>query len=294
MPSLVRTGPAIAGWHSARRGKARRLGSRGKPHGPRVRTDRMSRSSSAPPREFTLRPVPRARPRQQPEPVDEHDGSEPGSIGFLEVRCFVIGDVCGRTDAVARSLAYPFEGVDWRHGISPPELTSVSGRATCSSGLPSASMPRKISTSPPMIMTPPPIRYPMVSPARWEPLPISAPNRIGPLAPKTWAMAKNTAMASARISTGKISLTGRYPLLALAEAKQKTTIQINLWAAACSTTAANSQALKASMAPEIRYVPEIIFRRPHVSNSWPSSSGPARLPTANTRPYKGTMLLLTW
>src|SRR5260370_24952883 len=68
-------------------------------------------------------------------------------------------------------------------------------------------MPRKISTSPPMIMTPPPIRYPMVSPARWEPLPISAPNRIGPLAPKTWAMAKNTAMASARISTGKISLT---------------------------------------------------------------------------------------
>jgi hypothetical protein len=39
-------------------------------------------------------------------------------------------------------------------------------------------------------------------------------------------MAKNTAMAPARISTGKISLTVRYPLLAPAEAKKNTTIQI--------------------------------------------------------------------
>src|SRR6266851_1400572 len=43
-------------------------------------------------------------------------------------------------------------------GVSPSEPTAVSGRATCSSGLPSASIPRKTSTSPPMIMTPPPIR----------------------------------------------------------------------------------------------------------------------------------------
>lgn len=41
------------------------------------------------------------------------------------------------------------------------------------------------------------------------PAPISAPNRTGPTAPKTCAMAKNTAIASARISTGKVSLTVR-------------------------------------------------------------------------------------
>jgi hypothetical protein len=31
--------------------------------------------------------------RQQPEPVDEHDRSEPRSIGLLNLLCFVIGDV---------------------------------------------------------------------------------------------------------------------------------------------------------------------------------------------------------
>ena len=66
------------------------------------------------------------------------------------------------------------------------------------------------------------------------------------------------------------------------------------WPAADSAPDANSHALKASKAPEIRYVPEIIFLRPRVSNRWPSSSGPARLPTANARPYSGTLLLLTW
>ncbi len=35
-------------------------------------------------------------------------------------------------------------------------------------------------------------------------------------------------MASARISTGKISLTVRYPLLAPAEAKKNTTIQMKV------------------------------------------------------------------
>jgi hypothetical protein len=39
--------------------------------------------------------------RQQPEPVDEHDRSEPGGIGLLDLVCFVLGDV--RHDA-----SYPF------------------------------------------------------------------------------------------------------------------------------------------------------------------------------------------
>ena len=53
--------------------------------------------------------------------------------------------------------------------------TTVSGAAICSSGLPSASMPNTISTSPPMIMMPPPTTYPMASPVRLEPSPISTP-----------------------------------------------------------------------------------------------------------------------
>src|SRR5713226_3485049 len=43
-PSLARTASARAGLHSVGRGKARRLGSRGKPHAPQVRTDHTSRS----------------------------------------------------------------------------------------------------------------------------------------------------------------------------------------------------------------------------------------------------------
>ena len=45
--------------------------------------------------------------------------------------------------------------------------------------------------------------------ARLPPLPISTPSKAGPAAPTTWAMAKNTASASALISIGKISLTVR-------------------------------------------------------------------------------------
>jgi hypothetical protein len=83
----------------------------------------------------------------------------------------------------------------------------------------------------------------MVRPVRLEPLPISRPYRIGAIAPKIWAMAKNVAMASARISIGKISLTVRYPALAPADAKKKMTIQMKVWPAAFSTPASNSQAL---------------------------------------------------
>src|SRR5260370_40629340 len=54
------------------------------------------------------------------------------------------------------------------------------------------------------------------------------------MAPKTWATAKNTAMASARSSTGKVSVTVRYPALAPAEAKKNTTIQMKVWPAGAS------------------------------------------------------------
>ena len=67
---------------------------------------------------------------------------------------------------------------------------------------------------------------------------------------------------------------------------------MKVWPAAPSTPAANSQALKANKAPDSRYVPEIIFFRPTLSNRGPSS-GLARLPTANARPYSGTALSLT-
>ena len=61
--------------------------------------------------------------------------------------------------------------------LAPASLapTAVSGKAMSSKDLPSALMPQTSSTSPPMIMMPPPTRYPMVRPARSVPPPISAP-----------------------------------------------------------------------------------------------------------------------
>ena len=56
---------------------------------------------------------------------------------------------------------------------------------------------------------------------------------------------------------------------------------------AVSTSAWNSNAVIASSTPDSRYVPEIILRRPMVSNRWPSSSGPSRLPAAKAMKYSG-------
>ena len=52
-----------------------------------------------------------------------------------------------------------------------------------------------------------------------------SPYSHGPIAPKLWAMAKKTAIAYERTSTGKISLTVRYTTLAPADAKKKITHQ---------------------------------------------------------------------
>ena len=62
---------------------------------------------------------------------------------------------------------------------------------------------------PPITMITPPMTYPITSPVRSVPSPMSQPKKNGPIAPKTWAMAKKTAIASARISMGHVSLTVR-------------------------------------------------------------------------------------
>ena len=53
---------------------------------------------------------------------------------------------------------------------------------------------------------------------------------------------------------------------------------------AVSRSSPNSHALMARSTPETRYVPEIIFLRPTVSNSGPRISGPSRLPTEKASP----------
>ena len=65
-------------------------------------------------------------------------------------------------------------------------------------------------------------------------------------------MAKNTAMALARTSSGKISLTVRYPADAPAEAKKKITVQHSVWVTAFSAPALNSCAVMISRMPESR------------------------------------------
>src|SRR5579875_2275785 len=111
----------------------------------------------------------------------------------------------------------------------------------------------------------------------------------GPAAPKAWATAKNTAIAWARISRGKISLTVRYAELAPAEAKKKITLHQIVCDVAVRRPASKSAALMARSAAEIRYVPAIMTRRPHVSKRCPSTRGPARLPAANANRYHGAL-----
>ena len=65
-------------------------------------------------------------------------------------------------------------------------------------------------------------------------------------------MAKNTAIALARTSSGKISLTVRYAALAPAEAKKKITHHASVWVNALSMSALNINAVTASSTPESR------------------------------------------
>ena len=63
-------------------------------------------------------------------------------------------------------------------------------------------------------------------------------------------MAKKTAIAFARTSCGKISLTVRYAELAPAEAKKKITHQAIVWVTAVSASAWNRNAVIASRTPD--------------------------------------------
>jgi len=63
-------------------------------------------------------------------------------------------------------------------------------------------------------------------------------------------MAKNTAIACARTSSGKTSLTVRYPELAPADAKKKITHHAMVCVVAVSTCWSNRAAVTASIAPD--------------------------------------------
>src|SRR5215213_6903281 len=99
--------------------------------------------------------------------------------------------------------------------------------------------------------------------------------------PASWLIAKKNEMACPRSSSGKISLTVRYADEAPAEAKKKMTHQKMVWVVGVRAPEEKSCALIASRIADSPYVDRIIFRRPMVSNRWPSSSGPSRLPSAN-------------
>ena len=84
-----------------------------------------------------------------------------------------------------------------------------SGLAMSSSDLRSVATPRTISTMPPTTIAPAAMRYPINRLVVCAAFPIRWPYRTGPRAPKHCAIAKNTAMACARTSSGKTSLTVR-------------------------------------------------------------------------------------
>jgi hypothetical protein len=63
-------------------------------------------------------------------------------------------------------------------------------------------------------------------------------------------MAKKTAIASARISSGNVSLTVRYAELAAADAKKKMTIQATVCPSAVIVPRTNRAPLTASSRPE--------------------------------------------
>jgi outer membrane protein TolC len=115
---------------------------------------------------------------REDEPTDPAERS--ALIEQAEEQEALIDMLKARREELLRELSRPGTGtgpVD-RPLLSDPGLldpTAVSGKAMSSKDLPSALMPQTSSTSPPMIMMPPPTRYPMVRPARSVPPPISAP-----------------------------------------------------------------------------------------------------------------------
>src|ERR1700694_4585824 len=96
-------------------------------------------------------------------------------------------------------------------------------------------------------------------------------------------------MASARVSIGKISLTVRYAALAPEDARKKhtpsTAMNIQTPPTLVTKTAASTTATTA----DPKYDSEIIGFRPIVSDSRPSTTGPAKLLSAHTMKNTGTI-----
>jgi len=115
---------------------------------------------------------------REDEPTDPAERS--ALIEQAEEQEALIDMLKARREELLRKLGRPGTGtgpVDRPLLSTPASLTptAVSGKAMSSKDLPSVLMPQASSTSPPMIMMPPPTRYPMVRPARSVPPPISAP-----------------------------------------------------------------------------------------------------------------------
>src|ERR1700682_1615221 len=97
-------------------------------------------------------------------------------------------------------------------------------------------------------------------------------------------------MASARVSIGKISLTVRYAALAPEDARKKHTAStarnIHTPPRPCTKIAVSATVTAA----DPKYDREIMGFRPTVSNSRPSTTGPAKLLSAHTMKNTGTSL----
>ena len=85
------------------------------------------------------------------------------------------------------------------------------------------------------------------------PSPTRRPNNQGATTPPlSWEMAKKKEMACPRSSSGKISLTVRYPLEAAAEAMKKTTHHNAVWVTALSAPIQNRYPENARITAESR------------------------------------------
>src|SRR5689334_19453970 len=129
-------------------------------------------------------------------------------------------------------------------------------------------------------MIAPPITNASV-PSSIEPVSISFPTVHGAAIAPPVPIAQNRAIAIARVSIGKISLTVRYAADAPAEAKKKQIDQQIVSVSADRTFSWNRYAVTSRIRPLRMYVDEIITFRPTVSNSGPSTHGPTRFPIAN-------------
>jgi hypothetical protein len=137
-------------------------------------------------------------------------------------------------------------------------------------------------------MAPAPMKNPTAI-RSWFPLWTNRPNSSGPMMPPVAVpIAKNSEMASARVSIGNTSLTVRYAELAPAEARKNVARTSAMKDQVVRLSVSSRTPSTATRAADPRYVPEIIGIRPTVSNSRPSVSGPRKLLIAKMAMKYGT------